>query len=55
MSIEAIFRRAYRLYLWANYGERYRNGEIYISTFAESTINEVVASWFCVPSASARW
>ena len=30
-----------------NYGERQRNGEIYTSTFAESTINEVVARRFC--------
>ena len=30
-----------------NYGERCRNGEIYTSSFAESTINEVVARRFC--------
>ena len=34
-------------HLITNYGERYRNGEIYTSTFAESTINEVVARRFC--------
>lgn len=34
-------------HLITNYGERYRNGEVYTSTFAESTINEVVARRFC--------
>jgi hypothetical protein len=30
-----------------NYGERQRNGEIYTTSFAESTINEVVTRRFC--------
>lgn len=30
-----------------NYGERYRNDEIYTTSFTESTINEVVARRFC--------
>lgn len=30
-----------------NYGERQRNGEVFTSSFAESTINEVVARRFC--------
>lgn len=34
-------------HLITNYGERYRNGEIYTSSFAESTINEVVSRRFC--------
>lgn len=29
-----------------NYGERQRNGEVFTSTFAESTINEVIARRF---------
>lgn len=34
-------------HLITNYGERYRNGEIFTSSFVESTINEVVARRFC--------
>lgn len=30
-----------------NYGERFRNGEIYTTSFTEATINEVVSRRFC--------
>ena len=33
--------------LITNYGERYQNGEIFTTSFTESTINEVVARRFC--------